>query len=86
VVAEMALSPPMDSRDKPRRRHTRTRPQLLSRQELDRRLNSVSAFDRLASQITADLGVVMARIPSGIIRIADDTRAAGDLPAMHRPH
>jgi hypothetical protein len=53
VTAEMALDWPNDTAKKNRRR---TRPQLLSRAELDRRCNAVQQFDHLANQITADLG------------------------------
>jgi hypothetical protein len=39
-----------------RRRHRVARPQLLTRDALDGRTNAARAFDRLAADITADLG------------------------------
>ena len=45
----------------------RTKPQLLSRTELDRRRNSVVAFERLASQIAADLGHDLTAIESKLV-------------------
>jgi hypothetical protein len=56
LTAEIALEQHPDSPDKPPRRHRRTRPQLLSRQELDRRLNAVKQFDEIVAAIKADLG------------------------------
>jgi hypothetical protein len=49
---------PADGPVPPRRRppHRRTRPQLLTRAELDGRTNAAKAFDRLVSEIEADLG------------------------------
>ena len=45
----------------------RTKPQLLSRTELDHRRNSVAAFERLASQIAADLGHDLTAIESKLV-------------------
>jgi hypothetical protein len=56
LTAQIALEQRSDSPDKPLRRHRRTRPQLLSRQELDRRLNTVKQFDQCVAAIKADLG------------------------------
>jgi hypothetical protein len=56
LTAQMALAQPSVSPAKPSRRHRRTRPQLLSRLELDRRLNTVKQFDQCVAAIKADLG------------------------------
>ena len=55
MAAELALRQLAEGPRKPRR-HTRTRPQLANRGELDHRFGAAKAFDRLASQIAADLG------------------------------
>jgi hypothetical protein len=54
LVAQLAIDPPANGREKPRR-HVRSRPQLLNRRDLDHRRNSVAAFDRLVNAITTDL-------------------------------
>ena len=41
---------------KPKRKHVRTRPQLLTRAEIDHRSNAAKLFDNMVSAITADLG------------------------------
>jgi hypothetical protein len=41
---------------KPRRRHRRTKPQLLTRSAIDGRSNAAKLFDGLVSAIAADLG------------------------------
>jgi hypothetical protein len=51
-AAEMAPGRHTNGRKKYRKR---TQPQLLSRQDLDRRRNAVQAFDRLVRDITGDL-------------------------------
>jgi hypothetical protein len=56
LTAQIALDHCSDSPNKAPRRHRRSRPQLLSRQELDRRLNAVKQFDEIVAAITADLG------------------------------
>ena len=55
-MPELALRPPTDSREKPRRKHVATKPQLLTRSQLDGRTNAAKTFDRLVSSIEADLG------------------------------
>ena len=67
LAAELALKQPANSREKPPRRHTRTRPQLLSRQELDRRLNAVRQFDQLVSEIRADLAGELSAIENRLV-------------------
>jgi hypothetical protein len=42
--------------ESPRRPHRATRPQLLTRDQLDGRSNAAKAFDRLVADIEADLG------------------------------
>ena len=55
---ELALRPPRTSPEKPARRkpHRATRPQLLTRDQLDGRTNAAKVFDRLVVDIEADLG------------------------------
>jgi hypothetical protein len=67
LTAQIALEQRSESPDKPSRRHRRTRPQLLSRLELDRRLNSVTQFESLVSAIRADLGHDLSEIESRLI-------------------
>jgi hypothetical protein len=55
-VPELALGPPTDSGEKPKRKHVATKPQLLTRDQLDGRTNAAKTFDRLVSSIEADLG------------------------------
>jgi hypothetical protein len=54
-MSELALDQPAESLEK-RRRHRATRPQLLTRAQLDKRTNAAKFFDRLARAIEADLG------------------------------
>ena len=51
-----AIVTPVDAATKPARSHKRTRPQLLTRAELDGRTNAARYFDRLVVDIEADLG------------------------------
>jgi len=51
-----AIVTPADAAAKPARSHKRTRPQLLTRAELDGRTNAARYFDRLVVDIEADLG------------------------------
>ncbi len=55
---EMALASPPDAPAKQRRRapHRTTRPQLLTRSQLDGRTGPAKAFDRLVGDIESDLG------------------------------
>jgi hypothetical protein len=50
-----AIVTPADAAAKPARSHKRTRPQLLTRAELDGRTNAARYFDRLVVDIEADL-------------------------------
>jgi hypothetical protein len=62
----MALKYPANTREKPHRK-TRSRPQLLNRQELDHRLNSVQQFDQLVADIKADLAGDLTAIESRLV-------------------
>jgi hypothetical protein len=55
---ELALRSPRTSPEKPARRkpHRATRPQLLTRDQLDGRTNAAKVFDRLVVDIEGDLG------------------------------
>jgi hypothetical protein len=57
-IMELALQSPLDSPKKRagRKPHRPTRPQLLTRDQLDGRTNAAKVFDRLVVDIEADLG------------------------------
>jgi hypothetical protein len=52
----LPLARPAGTPAKPRRSRLRTRPQLLTRAELDGRTNAAKAFSRLVGEIESDLG------------------------------
>jgi hypothetical protein len=66
LATDPALERPANTREKPRRK-TRSRPQLLNRQELDRRLNSVQQFDQLVADIKADLAGDLTAIEARLV-------------------
>jgi hypothetical protein len=55
-ASEIAFSQPGDAPKKPSRKHRTTKPQLLTREALDKRTNACKLFDRLCADIEADLG------------------------------
>jgi len=57
-MAKLALNSPPNRPQKParRKRHRATRPQLLTRDQLDGRTNAAKVFDRLVVDIEGDLG------------------------------
>jgi hypothetical protein len=56
INMEIAISRHPPSREKPKRQHKATKPQLLTRAQLDGRTNAAKMFDRLVVDIEADLG------------------------------
>jgi hypothetical protein len=59
LASDVAALPPAcspESRSKPRRRRKVTKPQLLTRDQLDGRTNAAKFFDQLVADIEADLG------------------------------
>jgi hypothetical protein len=57
VTAEIASQPPIASaKVASARPHRATRPQLFTRDQLDKRTNAAKMFDRLVSEIESDLG------------------------------
>ena len=56
VVADAAVTAARVVGPKPKRKHVRTKPQLLTRAEIDHRSNAAKLFDNMVSAIAADLG------------------------------
>src|SRR5262245_60796207 len=55
-AADSALGQALSQPPKPRRKHRATKPQLLTRDQLDKRSNAAKQFDAIADGIAQDLG------------------------------